>query len=103
VAVELLAMEKGEEVDFVIDDEKDLFCVVRHPKQDNRKLPDLKELVAQYRPEQDHPLHETSRVLFAEEYIDKETINKAADLYYSIIRDETEDDSNYTHEQKHLL
>jgi mRNA interferase MazF len=32
------------------------------------------------------------RVSFAEEYIDTETINKVADLYYSIIENETEDD-----------
>jgi mRNA-degrading endonuclease toxin of MazEF toxin-antitoxin module len=32
------------------------------------------------------------KVAFAEECIGKKTINKAADLYYSIIRDETEDD-----------
>jgi hypothetical protein len=37
------------------------------------------------------------KVSFTREYIDAETINKAnaVDLYYSIIRDETEDDFNY--------
>jgi antitoxin MazE len=64
----LLTMKKGEDIDFVIDDEKDSFCVVKVLKEENRKLIDLKELVAQYRPEQNHPLYEVSGTPKGEEY-----------------------------------
>jgi antitoxin MazE len=67
-AASLLTMEKGEDVDFVIDDEKNSFCVVKTPKEANRKNLDLKELVAQYRPGQDHPLHEVGETPKGEEH-----------------------------------
>jgi antitoxin component of MazEF toxin-antitoxin module len=67
-AASLLTMKKGEDIDFVIDDEKDSFCVVRAPKEESREPIDLKELVAQYRPEQDHPLYEVSETPKGKEY-----------------------------------
>jgi antitoxin component of MazEF toxin-antitoxin module len=67
-AANLLAMKKGEDVDFVIDSEKNSFCVVKTSKRAEREPIDLKELVAQYRPEQDHPLHEVSGAPKGKEY-----------------------------------
>jgi antitoxin component of MazEF toxin-antitoxin module len=67
-AASLLAMKKGEDVDFVINDEKNSFCVVKTPKAEHREPIDLKELVTQYRPGQDHPLYEVSETPKGGEY-----------------------------------
>ena len=55
LAVELLDLQKGEDIEFLVDPEKGTLSVLKERRKE--KL-NLKELVAQYKPEQDHPLYE---------------------------------------------
>ena len=60
IAVQILDMKKGEDIEFIIQEEKGMLSVVKAaPEREERKIR-LKDLVAGYKPEQDHPLYEVA-------------------------------------------
>jgi antitoxin component of MazEF toxin-antitoxin module len=63
IAVQVLDMKKGEDIEFIIQEEKGMLSVVKptrlRKKRRGGKV-SLKDLIAGYKPEQDHPLHEVA-------------------------------------------
>ena len=60
IAVRILDMKKGEDVEFIIDEEKGMLSVVKSEHRRREGKISLKDLIADYKPEQDHPLHEVT-------------------------------------------
>ena len=60
IAVQVLDMKKGEDIEFIIQEEKGILSVVKTAHQRKGVKIRLKDLIAGYKPEQDHPLHEVA-------------------------------------------
>ena len=60
IAVQVLNMKKGEDIEFIIQEEKSMLSVVKTASKQRGEKIKLKDLIAGYKPEQDHPLHEVT-------------------------------------------
>ena len=60
IAVQVLDMKKGEDIEFIIQEEKGMLSVVKPERQRREEKISLKDLIAGYKPEQDHPIHEVA-------------------------------------------
>ena len=60
IAVQVLDMKKGEDIEFIIQEEKGMLSVVMPERRIKEGKISLKNLIASYKPEQDHPLHEVT-------------------------------------------
>jgi len=60
IAVQVLDMKKGDDIEFIIQEEKGMLSVVKPARQRREGKISLKDLIAGYKPEQDHPLHEVA-------------------------------------------
>ena len=60
IAVQVLDMKKGEDIEFIIQEEKGMLSVVKAMPERREREIRLKDLIAGYEPEQDHPLYEVA-------------------------------------------
>ena len=60
IAVQILDLKKGEDVEFIIHEEKGMLSVVKPERRRRERKISLKNLIAGYKPEQNHLLHEVA-------------------------------------------